>query len=124
MKYLIAGDWDENNIIIVEGEAETEVSAEAMIAVMINEGRNALAFYAPDPGGRHGFKVVDPVAKTITFDQAGYDAKVAMGVWQAAMNKTDTLPRYIEDIYDNGVTPDDRTKALIDVKKTLRGERP
>jgi len=45
--------------------------------------------------------------------------------WKSQMEATDKkMPRYIEDIYDNGVTPDDRTKALIDVKKDLRGERP
>ena len=45
--------------------------------------------------------------------------------WKSQMEATDKkMPRYVEDLYDAGVTPSARTKALIDEKKALRGERP
>jgi len=45
--------------------------------------------------------------------------------WQRQLDVTDIdLPRSVEDVYDTGITPSDRTKKLIDDKKALRAERP
>ena len=90
MKYLIVADWDDNNIVIVENFAADEAEAITIRDTMIGAGHSE-AFYVLNPGGRHSFKVVDPVAKTVTFNQAGYDAKVAMGVWGHLRTERDSL---------------------------------
>ena len=56
---------------------------------MIGAGHSK-AFYVINPGGRHSFKVVDPVAKTVTFDKYGYDQRNAMAEWSSFRRERNT----------------------------------
>ena len=81
---------------------------------------------APNPGGssKH-YWVIDENAKTLGYDQDTQDSDAAMSEWLTAIARTDAdLPRSVEDLYDTGITPSDRTKKLMDAKKALRAERP
>jgi len=90
MIYLVVSDWDENNIVIAEAYAEDEARAIELRDIMVSEG-NANAFYVLNPGGRSPFKVVDPVAQTVTFDQEGYDQRNARSVWDSFRTERNTL---------------------------------
>ena len=89
MTYLVVADWDENNIVIAEAFAEDEARAIELRDIMVSEG-NANAFYVLNPGGRSPFKVVDPAAQTVTFDQEGYDQRNVNGEWGSFRTKRNT----------------------------------
>jgi len=89
MRYLVVADWNGDNIVTHEASADDEARAIELLDIMISEGHPD-AFFVLDPGGRHGYKVVDPVAKTVTFDQEGSDQRNAMVLWASFRTERNT----------------------------------
>ena len=74
MTYLIVGDWDEDFHPNSMNEVAEEAAAIAIVA-KIKAGDSPNAFYTQTPleGPHAKFIIVDPVAKTVSFDQSAKD---------------------------------------------------
>jgi len=128
--YTIVTEWVGNKIKS-DCRAADEIEAIEKLAIVVAEGY-ADAFYALTPIGDCAYWVVDPVAKTLTFD--------------ASQNMSDKIDNLLSDVkikisgamsdrlkqgiiwkYNNGGTPysisiDEGMQKLFSYTATLRGE--
>ena len=105
---------------VVEKYARHKTQAEADAHALEYGG-----FTVPDPGGVKRYWIADSDTKTLVYDSASRTGATAMRDWTTAIQLTDLkMPRSVEDLYDTGITPSDRTKKLLDDKKALRAEKP
>jgi hypothetical protein len=94
----------------------------------INDDGSLARMTSDDAVGPEGTTKIDTPAPhgQAVWDGSGWtDPNGPMRNWEKAIRATDKeLPRSVEDLYDTGITPSDRTKKLLDDKKALRAERP
>jgi hypothetical protein len=90
MSRLCVASWGGNNKITSEARANDETKADALVALMISEG-NVDAFHVPLPTGALDYWVVDPVAKTVSHDQAAEDADTLENNWNRLRMERDAL---------------------------------
>ena len=131
--YLCVADWDATTkVVTAENRAPDEPAAMAIIATMQKEGYTE-AFYVLTPTGPSKYWVVDPVAKTVSYDQAtnladalavgkirkyqDADAEYVARSLTAAEGVTPGLGKV------RGSSPQDRLAALF-VKANAAGNTP
>ena len=74
MTHLVVADWDDvTKRVTAEARAYSEAEADAKVVSMGADG-SANAFHVLLPSGAPAFWVVDPVAKTVSYDQVSNDA--------------------------------------------------
>jgi len=78
--YICIADWDEANKVIAETRAPDEATAVAVVAIMKSEGYDN-AFWALTPNNASSNLIVDPAAKTVSFDSVSFNAEQAAVAW-------------------------------------------
>lgn len=100
------------------------LEAETAIAELDNElYPDAFACEAPNEGGNRDW-LVDPIAKTLSFDVA---PSTLLRDWKQQLAPTDKeLPRWFEDYIDENeiVLKPGRVKDNYDNKKNIRSQKP
>ena len=90
MTYLIVGDWDKDDFYPTAINEVAEESDAIAIVEKIKAGNSPNAFYTemPSEGPHAKFMRVDPVAKTVSFDQSAKDAEeLALNIQKVQINR-------------------------------------
>ena len=124
--YLVIVDTTSDNKIAKYQEYETRVDADAHVTRVLPNYPNAFVVDNPSPYVVD-YVTVDVVAKTLTYDSAGYDSDTVMNDWKSSMQGTDSgMPRYLEDLitdkFDGNAGPN--LQVRYDTKIELRGTKP
>lgn len=88
MTYICVADWDSDNVILAEGRADTEVTAQSTVAIMVSEGYSN-AFYAELPSGSQGYHRVSGSSVVVDADQEAADILAAK--WAAIRAQRNSL---------------------------------
>jgi hypothetical protein len=127
MTYLVVVDTTPDNKIAKMQEYGTRAEADAHVTRVLPNYPNAFVVDNP-PSYVVEYTTVDVVAKTITYDSAGYDSDKTMKDWKASMQETDSsMPRTMEDILDgmpNKLSVAKITLDRLQTKKDLRATKP
>lgn len=97
MTYLIVGDWHKDDLYPTAINEVAEESEAIAIVEKIKSGNSPNAFYTemPSEGPHAKFMRVDPVAKTVSFDQSAKDAEeLALNIQEVQRNRR---AAYIEE---------------------------
>ena len=126
MTYLVVVDTTSDNKIAKMQNYENRAEADAHVTRVLPNYPNAFVVDNPTPYVV-GYTTVDVVAKTLTYDSAGYDSDKTMNDWKSSMQETDSgMPRYLEDLITDN--PDfnihENMKTRYDEKVALRATKP
>jgi hypothetical protein len=126
MTYLVVVDTTPDNKIAKMQEYDSRSEASAHVARVLPNYPNAFVVDNP-PSYVVEYTTVDVVAKTITYDSAGYDSDKTMKDWKSSIQATDSsMPRHMEDLISSNeslVIPAEM-KVRYDEKIKVRSERP
>jgi hypothetical protein len=102
MTYLIVGDWHKDDFYPTAINEVAEESDAIAIVEKIKAGNSPNAFYTemPPQGPHAKFMRVDPVAKTVSFDQSAKDAEeLALNIQEVQMNRRQAYQAEADSLY-------------------------
>jgi hypothetical protein len=122
MAYLAIVSWNENNKITKFLPYDTQAEADSHVATY-----GGVVIQEPDSPWVLSYTVIDPAAKTMTYDVVSYERDQTMNNWMRDITATDNnIPRYLEDLITDN--PDfnihEKMKTRYDEKVALRATQP